>query len=153
MRLVIWDAIALIMTSLMITISSVWLSDRIWRHWAESSLLQIMFRRLSHAKLDIDIIMSAMTSQITSVSIVCSICSGSDRRKHRTSWLLAFVRVIHKGLLCRERVRVMRSLWIYKWIFSNKNVSISSKTSLQSHSVDPIDENSTWFRVVVWYQT
>ena len=41
--------------------------------------------------------MSAMTSQITSVSIVCSVvCSGTDQRKHQ-SWSLAFVRGIHRG--------------------------------------------------------
>ena len=37
-----------------------------------------------------DVIMSAMASQITSVSIVCStICSGADQRKHESSALLA----------------------------------------------------------------
>ena len=36
--------------------------------------------------------MSAMASQITGVSVVCStVCSGADQRKHRTSALLAFV--------------------------------------------------------------
>ena len=38
-----------------------------------------------------------MTSQITGVSIVCSVvCSGTDQRKHQ-SWSLAFVRGIHRG--------------------------------------------------------
>ena len=44
-----------------------------------------------------DVIMSAMVSQITGVSIVYStVCSGSDQRKHRSSASLAFVRVIHR---------------------------------------------------------
>ena len=40
-----------------------------------------------------DVIMSAMTSQITGVSSVCStICSSAYQRKHRISASLAFVR-------------------------------------------------------------
>ena len=45
----------------------------------------------------IDVIMSVMASQITSVSIVYStICSGADRRKRQRSASLAFVRGIHQ---------------------------------------------------------
>ena len=41
-----------------------------------------------------DVIMSAMTSQITSISIVCStICSGTNQRQHHSSASLAFVMV------------------------------------------------------------
>ena len=44
-----------------------------------------------------DVIMSAMASQITGVSIVCSsVDSGVDRRKHQSSASLAFVRGIHR---------------------------------------------------------
>ena len=48
-----------------------------------------------------DVIMSAMASQITGGSIICSIicgtiCSGADQRKHQNSALLAFVRGIHR---------------------------------------------------------
>ena len=44
-----------------------------------------------------DVIMSAMASQITSISIACSsVCSGSDQRKHRSSTSLAFVMRIHR---------------------------------------------------------
>ena len=43
-----------------------------------------------------DIIMSAMASQITSRTIICSIVySGVDQRKHQSSESLAFVRGIH----------------------------------------------------------
>ena len=39
-----------------------------------------------------DVIMSAMTSQITGVRIVCStVCTGADQRKHQSSASLAFV--------------------------------------------------------------
>ena len=44
-----------------------------------------------------DVIMSGMTSQIVSVSIVYSIvCSGADQRKDQNSAALAFVRGIHR---------------------------------------------------------
>ena len=44
-----------------------------------------------------DVIMSAMASQTTGVSIVCSaVCSGTDQRNHQRSVALAFVRGIHR---------------------------------------------------------
>ena len=44
-----------------------------------------------------DVIMDAMASQITSVSIVyLAVCSGLDQRKHQSSAWLAFVRGIHR---------------------------------------------------------
>ena len=44
-----------------------------------------------------DVIMSAMASQITSLSVVYStIYSGADQRKHQSSMSLAFVREIHR---------------------------------------------------------
>ena len=44
-----------------------------------------------------DVIMTAMASQITDVSIVCStVCSGADQRIHQNSASLAFVRGIHR---------------------------------------------------------
>ena len=44
-----------------------------------------------------NVIMSAMASQITDVSIVCSaVGSGTDQRKHQSSASLAFVRGIHR---------------------------------------------------------
>ena len=44
-----------------------------------------------------DVRMSAMASQITGVSIVCSTnCYGADQRKHQSSVSLAFVKGIHQ---------------------------------------------------------
>ena len=44
-----------------------------------------------------DVIMGAMVSQITGVSIVYpTVCSGADQRKHQSSESLAFVRAIHR---------------------------------------------------------
>ena len=45
-----------------------------------------------------DVIMGAITSQIPSLTIVCSaVYSGADQRKHQRSASLAFVRGIHRG--------------------------------------------------------
>ena len=56
-----------------------------------------------------DVIMSSMTSQITCVSIVCSmVCLGADQRKHESFTSLAFVRgnppvdYPHKGPVTRK---------------------------------------------------
>ena len=47
-----------------------------------------------------DVIMSAMASHITDVSIVYStVNSGAGQRKHQSSASLAFVRGIHRWLL------------------------------------------------------
>ena len=47
---------------------------------------------------DDDVIMGAMASQITSLTIVYStVYSGADQRKHQSSASLAFVRGIHRG--------------------------------------------------------
>ena len=44
-----------------------------------------------------DVIMGSIASQITSITIVCSIVySDADQRKHQSSALLAFVRGIHR---------------------------------------------------------
>ena len=45
-----------------------------------------------------DVTMGAMTSQITSLTSVCStVYSGADQSKHQSSASLAFVRGIHRG--------------------------------------------------------
>ena len=65
--------------------------------------------------------MTAMTSQITSLTIVYSIVySGIDQRKHQSSASLAFVRWIHrgpvnsrpKGQLRRKCFHLMTSSWM-----------------------------------------
>ena len=67
-----------------------------------------------------DVIMSAMASQITGVSIAYStVCSGAVQRKHQSSASLAFVRGIHwwpvnsshKGPATRKMIPLMTSSW------------------------------------------
>ena len=55
-----------------------------------------------------NVIMSAIASQFTGVSMVCStVCSGADQRKHQSSASLAFVGGIHKEPVTRR----MFPLW------------------------------------------
>ena len=75
----------------------------LWHVWCLHGALysSVILIQYSHtAKTSIhynDAIMSAMASQITGVSIVCSTgCSGADQRKHQSSASLAFVRGIHR---------------------------------------------------------
>ena len=60
--------------------------------------------------------MSALASQITDVSIVCSnVCSGADQWKHQSSASIAFVRGIHRWLpwipLTKGQWRGIVSIW------------------------------------------
>ena len=51
---------------------------------------------INHADHYSNVRMTVMVSQITGVSIVCSVvCSSTDQRKHQSSASLAFVRGIH----------------------------------------------------------
>ena len=68
----------------------------------------------------IDVIMTTMTSQITSLTLVYSIVySGADQRKHQSSASLAFVRGIHqwpvnsphKGPVTRKCFHLITSSW------------------------------------------
>ena len=68
---------------------------RLWR-WLYFLIPYTLLREFS--KHYNDVILRAMASQITSVSIASStVCSGADQRKHQSSTSLAFVREIHRG--------------------------------------------------------
>ena len=62
-----------------------------------------------------DVIMSAMVSQITSLTIVYStVYSGADQRKHHSSASLASVRVIHRwSVNSPHKGPVMRIMFLF----------------------------------------
>ena len=63
---------------------------RIWIHQSQEFTNSCRYHYIT-------VIMSAIASQITGVSIVCSaVCSGADQRKHQSSMSLTFVRGIHR---------------------------------------------------------
>ena len=62
--------------------------------WMYTEIWGVLSRFSHHYS---EVIMRAMASQITGVSIVCSaVCSGPDQRKHQSSASLAFVKGIHR---------------------------------------------------------
>ena len=70
----------------------------------------------------IDVIMTTMASQITSLTVVYAIVySGADQRKHQSSASLAFMRGIHwdrwiphtKGQLRGKCFHLMTSSWVW----------------------------------------
>ena len=90
-----------------------------------------------------DVIMSAMVSQITSPTIVCStVYSGADPRKHQSSASLAFVRGIHRWPVnSPHKWPVTRKMFpfddvIMPWWDMGKNRSafIHNKTKLTTNS-------------------
>ena len=83
-----FDLILFLMAPLTIYLQS-------FKYWPQWDHTTGQFRVVSpHCS---DVIMSAMASQITGVSIVHStICSAADQRKHQSSASLAYVRGIHR---------------------------------------------------------
>ena len=77
-----------------------------------------------------DVIMSAMASQITSVSIVYSaVCLGADQRKHQSSASLAFVRGIHRWPVNSPRKGpVMRKMFPFDDIIMSLTTSVAAST-------------------------
>ena len=71
-----------------------------------------------------DVIMGAMASKITSLTIVYStVYSGADQRKHQSSASLAFVRVIHRGPVnSPHKWPVTRKMFPFWWRHHAKQV-------------------------------
>ena len=79
-----------------------------------------------------DVIMSAMASQMTGVTIVYSIvCSGADRRKHQSYASLAFVRGINRS----EKL-----LFCHRWI------SINSTSSTPGYPQHTFQVEKYWYQ-------
>ena len=107
--------------------------------------------------------MSAMTSQITGVSFICStVGSGADQRKHESSASLAFVRGIHRWPVnSPHKRRVTRSKCFHhydpsleqqitRWSFQPIRSRLSHGRSLTFVSwTDPwMSRSAPW---LVWY--
>ena len=112
-----------------------------WRHHHDNSILSLCLIWLQHraqwywtsvqlsyisCKLSVqhynDVIMGAIASQITSLTIVYSaVYSDADQRKHQSSASLAFVRGLHRGPVnsphkwpvTRKCFHLMTSSWKY----------------------------------------
>ena len=95
-----------------------------------------------------DVIMSAMASQITGVSIVYStVCSGADQRKHQSSASLAFLRGIHwwpvnsphKGPVKRKNVSIW---WRHHGMFNISYVRMLRYTILRRDYLNDTPQES-----------
>ena len=80
-----------------------------------------------------DVIMSAMASEITGVTIIYStVCSGADQRKYLSSASLAFVRGIHRSPVNPPSQRASNaenvSIW---WRHHRKLVTIMWKETVE----------------------
>ena len=83
-------------------------TDDLRRHWTRSVLWRRRSQQWTACNREqchyCDVIMSAMASQITSVSMVFStVCSGPDQRKHQSSASLAFVQGMVTGEFPSQR--------------------------------------------------
>ena len=104
-----------------VSTDSCWFSNRSNKHtcqyvnFGKSAPLWLCFlcQVITHY---IDVIMTTMASQITSLMVVYStVYSGTDQRKYQSSASLAFVRT--KGQLCGKCFHLMTSSWaVYFWI-------------------------------------
>ena len=75
-----------------------------------------------------DVVMSAMASQITSLTIVYrTVYSGADQRKHQSSASLAFVREIHRSPSIHNGCFMYTSnIWnLYKSCFSSSRCTVT----------------------------
>ena len=106
-----------------------------------------------------DVIMSAMASQITSVSIVySSVCSGADHRKHQSSASRVFVRGIHrwpvnsphKGPVTRKVFPLMTSSWAHRghltstnWLFIDSEKGFASVRQ-RGHYLNQCSRITNW---------
>ena len=125
--------------------NSLWTNKYIYTYWCLRMLsfavdcihltnLRYFFRKLHYS----DVIMSAIASRITSISIVCSaVCSGADQRKHRSSASLAFVTGIHQWLVnSPHKGPVMRKMFHHEMIWNYyHNDLIMEIISLHSFSI------------------
>ena len=81
-----------------------------------------------------DVIMGAMASQITSLTIVYSaVYSGADQRKHQSSASLAFVRGIHRSPVNSP----------HKWPVTRKMFPFDD-VIMKQHVFREISYSSTW---------
>ena len=97
--------------------------------------------------------MSAMASQITSVSIVClNVCSGADQRKHQSSASLAFVTRIHRSPVdSPHKGTVTRKMFpLDDVIMSRLNCVLHKATSAKFDHKPGSNEYSNFFSGRAW---
>ena len=99
-----------------------------------------------------DVIMSAMASQITCVSIAYStFCSGADQRKHQSSALLAFVRGIQRWWVdSPHQSPVTRKIFPFNDVIMVEFINKRSQCNEAYSAVMGLVP--TWITLWKWYQ-
>ena len=102
------------------------------RHVVDIMTATLFVRRYSDDR------MSAVSSQITGISMVCStVCSGTDQRKHQSSALLAFVRWFHRwSVNSPDKKPVTRKMFPFDDV-------IHGETIIGPHNT-PVDDESNF---------
>ena len=118
-----------------------------------------------------DVIMGGIASQITSLTIFCStVYSDTDKRKHQSSALLAFVRGIHRGPMNSPHKWPVRRkrfpfddvilIWAFFWTAGMRLVSAGSSRSVlgpilierltvfQVMEISVIEMGLSWHRLI-----
>ena len=80
------------------------------------------------------VILSAIASQMTSVSIACStVCSGADQRKHHRSEWLAFARGSHRRPVdSHYKEPVKRKMFPFDDVIMLQNIDVQRQLGLKS---------------------
>ena len=106
-----------------------------------------------------DVIMSAMASQTTSLTIVYStVYSGADQRKHQSSASLVFVRGIHRGPVnFPHKWPVTRKMFPFDDVimiavdkFKYNFVAVNGLISVTFVSWGVVDEKSSLVKIMDW---
>ena len=106
-----------------------------------------------------DVIMSAMASRITGVSLVCStVCSDADQRKPQSSTPLAFVRGMpqwpvdspHKGPVMRKMFPIDDVIVNFASIISERMLSTKFMSNTWWMSQISFHDKSTLGQVMAW---
>ena len=105
-----------------------------------------------------DVIMSAMVSQITLLTIVSStVYSGADQRKHQSSASLAFVRGIHRSPVnSPHKGPVTRKMFPFDDVIMSKFDHIITShhiiTSITSTESVQLYVHSSWNGGICWFR-
>ena len=97
-----------------------------------------------------DVVMGAMASQITSLTIVYStVYSGADQRKHQSSASLAIVQGIHRGPVNSHKWPVTRKMSPFDGGIMRDLVITVSADFLGPNAVRPSESTALFF----WYNS
>ena len=117
-----------------------------WRHYSGILITNIKRPHRHHMSHYNDVIMGAIGSEITSLTIVYSIVySDANQRKHQSSASLAFVRGIHRGPVnSPHKWPVTRKMFPFHDVIVYYNINHAEKTLNSSINTDMAYHQATY---------